>query len=85
MVKVIKTKNLGKSINDNFTQGAKMEFGLTESLPKALTVGPLFPRKASKAAKKSRIEMEKKRQEKILERTKGTVAYNLKKKGKKKQ
>lgn len=45
-----------------------MSFGLTESLPKALSVGPLFPRKNTAAAKKSRLEMEQQRQEKIKEK-----------------
>lgn len=69
MVKVVKTKNLGKSIMDAHNEGQRMDFGLTEPMPKAFTVGPLFCRTRTKSAKKSRIEMEKQRQQKIADRT----------------
>lgn len=68
MVKVVKTKNLGKSIMDAYNEGQRMEFGLTEPMPKALTVGPLFCRTRTKHAKKSRIQMEREKQQKIQDR-----------------
>ena len=68
MVKVVKTKNLGKSIMDAHNEGQRMDFGLTEPMPKALTVGPLFCRTRTKHAKKSRIQMEREKQQKIQDR-----------------
>ena len=45
-----------------------MNFGLTESYPKAMTVGPLFSRKNTGVAKKRRAEMVKDKQARIQER-----------------